>query len=313
MRFITDVGQLLSALNLPQELSSIPEGNSNPFPLKVSESFAARISPKDPNDPLLLQVLPSKEELNKVPGFSPDPLEEGSASVTKNLLSKYKGRVLLSPTGVCPIHCRFCFRRHYKDIDHKDLEASIEAIRSDKTISEVILSGGDPLMLSKEALLKLVTALADIPHLKRLRVHTRVPVAIPEEIDSEMVSIFRNNRLTTLFVIHANHPNELDDSVKGAVKEILKGGITILSQSVLLKGINDDSATLGRLFEALVDIGVTPYYLHNLDKVAGAAHFYVEELKGKEILGILRETLPGYMVPRYVKEVPGSPCKVAIL
>lgn len=313
MRFITDVGLLLSALNLPLELLSTPEGNSNPFPLKVSESFAARISPNTPNDPLLLQVMPSKEEADSLEGFSPDPLEEKSSSVTKNLLSKYRGRVLLSPTGLCPIHCRFCFRRHYKDISHRDLDTSIEAIKRDKTISEVILSGGDPLMLPKEALLGLVTALAGIPHLKRLRVHTRVPVAIPEDIDSEMVSIFQNNRLTTIFVIHANHPNELDDSVKKAVKEILKGGITILSQSVLLKGINDTPETLRRLFEMLVDIGTTPYYLHNLDKVAGAAHFYVEESRGKEMMGILRETLPGYMVPRYVKEVPGSPCKVAIL
>lgn len=304
---------LLDALGLAPDLLPAAHAAAAQLPMLVPRRFAALMTPGDPHDPLLRQVLPSAAELSESPGFSADPVGDALAVRAPGLLQKYAGRALLLVTGACAVHCRYCFRRHfpYEDgalVSDRDREA-IERIASDPGITEVILSGGDPLMYDDHRLSKLFAALADIEHLRRLRLHTRLPVVLPSRVTPELCAILSGNRLKTLVVIHANHARELSDDVFTALCELRRAGTHLLNQSVLLRGVNDSAAILAELSEALFGCAVLPYYLHLLDRVSGAAHFEVAEPKAKALLSALRSELPGYLVPRLVREIPETPFK----
>ncbi len=273
-------------------------------------------APGDPGDPLLRQVLPLRDELAEVKGFGPDPVGDRVAIRSAGLLHKYHSRVLMVTTGACAVHCRYCFRRHFPYGDGPkspdDWNPALAAIAGDESLREVILSGGDPLMLVDGHLRQLVERLAEIKQLHRLRIHTRLPLMIPERITSELLSWLTATRLTPIVVIHANHAQELTGSVVNALARLSDVGIPMLNQSVLLHGINDDLDTLTNLCERLVDLRVMPYYLHQLDRVAGAAHFEVDEMSGRELVRKLRSRLPGYAVPRYVRETAGDESKLIL-
>ena len=272
--------------------------------------------PGDPLDPLLLQVLPQAAELLPVDGFREDPLEERDCHVAPGLLQKYAGRALLITTGSCPVHCRYCFRRHFAYAEEpsrlEEWRPALEAIAADPKVHEVLLSGGDPLMLQNSRLTELCGALDAVPHVRRVRVHTRMPIVLPERVTPGLIELFSLRRTTTIVVIHLNHPNEIADDSKRALREMVDAGIPVLSQSVLLSGVNDTAAVLAELFERLVDLGVMPYYLHQLDPVRGAAHFETDVERGRQIVAELRQRLPGYAVPRFVRETPGERHKVPL-
>ena len=286
------------------------------FPLLVPRTYLTRIGPGDPHDPLLLQVLPRKEEREQPAGFTTDPVGEAHTARTCGLLRKYQGRALMVATPDCGVHCRFCFRRHFpypKLLKPPSRwEPALDEIARDPSIREVILSGGDPLTLDDGLLARLAQRLAEIPHVHRLRVHTRVPIVIPQRVTGELLAWLRGTRLTSIVVVHVNHPAEIDDQVAAALGRLVDAGVPVLSQSVLLRGVNDRVDVLARLYERLVDLRVMPYYLHQLDRVAGAAHFEVPESTGVELLTNLRARLPGYAVPRYVRERPGERCKLVL-
>jgi EF-P beta-lysylation protein EpmB len=295
------------------------ENSSDPFfdfPLFVPRGYVARMQPGDPHDPLLRQVLPIDEELAEVPGFVDDPVEDEAAARRPGLLQKYAGRVLLVTTGVCAVHCRYCFRRHFPYADAlrrlTDWQPALDEIAADRSIREVILSGGDPFTIGDRTLGELVSQLAAIRHLRRLRVHTRLPIVIPERVTDELVALLRGTQLTPIVVVHANHANELDEQVAAALAKLADGGIVLLNQAVLLRGVNDSVEAQAALCERLVDVRVMPYYLHQLDRVAGAAHFEVPVATGRRIVEELRKRLPGYAVPRYVAEVAGAGSKVLL-
>lgn len=274
------------------------------------------MKPEDPFDPLLRQVWPLAEELAEVPGFTPDPVGDLAAAGEPGLLQKYAGRALLVTTGSCAVHCRYCFRRHFPYDETPraiaDWQPALDQIAADDSIEEVLLSGGDPLTLVDAKLSELVGRIAEIPHVRRLRVHTRLPIMIPARVTSELIAWLCGTRLTPILVVHANHPAELDESVATAVSRLHRAGTLLLNQSVLLRGVNDDVETLVQLSLQLIDLRVTPYYLHQLDRVAGAAHFEVPVETGRWLVGQLRVRLPGYAVPRYVTEVSGRPHKVVL-
>ena len=269
----------------------------------------------DPHDPLLRQVLPLAEELLDVPGFTDDPVDDSAAQREPGLLQKYGSRVLLVTTGACAVHCRYCFRRHYPYSEGPKSSAqwqpAIDAIAADATIDEVILSGGDPWTIVDEVLEPLVRKLEEIPHLRRLRVHTRLPIMVPERVCDSLLRWFSasGTRLAPICVLHANHSAELDDDVADACERLRREGVTLLNQTVLLRGVNDTVAALDELSRRLVDLGAIPYYLHQLDRVTGAAHFEVPEDEGLRLIAALREKLPGYAVPQYVREIPGEKSK----
>jgi len=283
------------------------------FPLNLPSRLAEKIEKNCLDDPILLQFLPLTKESEEKEGFSVDPVMDTRFRKEKKLLQKYRGRVLLTVTSSCAMHCRFCFRQNF-DYDTTDpsFDSELKAIAQDATISEVILSGGDPLSLSNQRLESLVDALSQIPHLKRLRIHTRFPIGIPERIDKELLAIFQACKLSIFFVIHANHPKELDSDVLSSLKKIHRLGIPVLNQSVLLKGVNNHFETLKILCETLVNHGIMPYYLHQLDRVIGSWHFEVEESEGLSLIEELKKSLPGYAVPKYVKEIPGESAKTQI-
>jgi EF-P beta-lysylation protein EpmB len=266
--------------------------------------------PGDLDDPLLRQVLPLPDEQAEATGFVADPVDDAAAVRQPGMLHKYAGRVLLVTTGACAIHCRYCFRRHfpYSDAPRSlaDWQPALDEIADDPSIHEVILSGGDPLMLVDHTLAALVGELASIAHLRRLRIHTRLPIVIPERVTDEMISMLQHARLTPIVVLHANHANELDDAVLAALAKFSDAGIPLLNQAVLLRGVNDSTTSQAALCEQLVNHRVLPYYLHQLDRVAGAAHFAVPRETGHHIIAELREQLPGYAVPRFVAEIPGE-------
>jgi EF-P beta-lysylation protein EpmB len=280
------------------------------FPLLVPRPFLSRICPGDPHDPLLLQVLPQAAEAEDVPNYHADPLGEASTTRCPGLLGKYHGRSLMVTTGACAVHCRFCFRRHfpYQEIPQTqaDWEPALRQIAAQESIREVILSGGDPLTQPDEWFGELAGRLAKIPHLTRLRLHTRVPIMIPQRITDALLGWLLSTRLSPLVVVHVNHPAEIDAPVAAALGRLVAAGIPVLSQGVLLRGINDRADVLAALYERLIDLRVMPYYLHQLDAVAGAAHFEVPEATGRELIAQLRARLPGYAVPRYVREIPGG-------
>lgn len=286
------------------------------FPLLVPESFLRRMKPGDINDPLLRQVLPLAEEDADVPGFTLDALDEAKFREAPGLLHKYAGRALLVLTGACAVHCRYCFRRHYpysqepKRLD--DWEPAFQALEQDESIHEVLLSGGDPLMLTDERLAAVVRRLEQIAHLRRLRWHTRLPIVLPNRVTWEWLDLLTSTRLTPIVVVHANHPRELVGDCASALRRLTQTGVLTLNQAVLLRGVNDSADVLVELSERLIDLGIRPYYLHQLDRVAGTAHFEVSAEVGRRLMDELRQRLPGYAVPQYVQEVPGAAYKVPL-
>lgn len=286
------------------------------FPTFVPLELAGRINPGDPADPILRQVLATAEELHTKDGYLADPVGDLDANAGGGVLHKYSGRALIVTHGACAVHCRYCFRREFPYSEHGSRKHSwapaLRYIESDKSIQEVLLSGGDPLTLTDAVLGDLVGQIESIPHVRRLRVHTRLPIAIPQRITSDLVDRFARSRLAVWFVIHTNHAQEIDDSVAQSLDRIKRGGIPVLNQSVLLAGVNDDVQTLESLSLALVNLGVQPYYLHQLDRVHGSSHFWVEIERGERIVDQLRERLPGYAVPKYVIEQAGKKSKTPI-
>lgn len=285
------------------------------FPIKITRAYADRIDPKNPQDPLLLQVLAQTNEMKPNPGFSQDPLEEANSNAIAGLLHKYKSRVLLMTGGQCAIHCRYCFRRHFRYEDNTPGRAGFhkicDYITADKNINEAILSGGDPLVNSDKQLNFMIRELEKIPHLKTIRIHTRLPVVLPDRMTDELIAILTGTRLKVVMVIHANHAQEIDLNVK-AVLNKLKMQMILLNQFVLLKGINDNIQDLCNLQTTLFDCGVLPYYCHLPDKVEGTAHFDVSKEKALELIALCQAELPGYLVPRLAKEEAGKPSKTVI-
>jgi len=286
------------------------------FSFRVTRSYARRMSKRNLCDPLLLQVLPDALELIDHPHFVGDPVGDLKAVTAPGVLHKYRGRVLLITTGACAIHCRYCFRRNFPydaNMLGRRLELdALDLIRSDLSIDEVILSGGDPLVLSDERLAQLIRKIGEIPHVRRLRIHTRLPIVLPSRITSELIAALTETRLKSVVVIHANHANEFDSDVSDALHALHKAGISLLNQSVLLKGVNDDAGVLVRLSEALFDNGVLPYYLHLLDKAKGTGHFDLPAEEALAIYQAMRESLPGYLLPRLVREEAGRPYKMPV-
>ena len=314
-RSVRDPRQLLHRLGLPASLAEDMERGHGLFRVRVPEAYLARIRPGNPRDPLLLQVLPQAAEALEPPAFVPDPVGDAAAMAAPGLLHKYRGRVLLITTGACAIHCRYCFRREFPYGEFsaaRDWEPALKYIRSHGDVSEVILSGGDPLALPDSRLSELLHLLERIPHLTRLRIHTRLPVVLPERIDDGLLSWLGKGRLRQVLVLHANHPREFDAPAEGALQRLHETGITLLNQSVLLAGVNDDIDTLCELQERAFAAGILPYYLHLLDRVRGAAHFEVAEPRAQQLHAALRSRLPGYLVPRLVREIPGAPGKVPV-
>ena len=313
---VRDSDELIDLLSLSDELREPARRLSAEFPLVVPRSYVSRMTPGDPRDPLLLQVLPLHVEENQVAGFNRDPVGELPARRAPGLIQKYRGRALLVVTGTCAVHCRYCFRRHYP---YEETPAgitawqpAIEALERDPSIGEVILSGGDPLVLTDRVLSRLVDRLEAIPHLRRLRIHSRLPIVIPERVDASLLAWLTSTRLAPWVVVHANHAREIDSLCGSALKRLVDAGIPVLNQAVLLRGINDDADTQAALSERLMDVKVIPYYLHQLDPVEGAAHFHVPESRGVEIVEELRRRLPGFGVPRYVREVAGEASKIEL-
>jgi EF-P beta-lysylation protein EpmB len=313
---VRDAEELQRLLDLPMEFVETFRAGGQDFPLFVPRGFVARMRPADLADPLLRQVLPMREEWESANGFVNDPVADHAAVRKPGLLQKYHGRALLITTGTCAVHCRYCFRRHFPYADAPrslhHWQPALDAIADDGSLHEVILSGGDPLSLVDGALDALIDELAAIDHLQRLRIHTRLPIMIPERVTDGLIALLRRHRLTPIMVLHANHANELDAHVAAAVAKLADGGIMLLNQAVLLAGVNDSLEAQLSLCERLVDLRVSPYYLHQLDPVAGAAHFQVPLTIGRQIIQELRARLPGYAVPRYVREVPGEMNKVLL-
>ncbi len=316
---VRDVGELCGLLGLPDELAGATQwadAASPNFSLFAPRGFVARMRWGDPDDPLLRQVLPLSDELDDVPGFTADPVGDADATRRPGLIQKYDGRVLLVTTGVCAVHCRYCFRRHFPYAEGPrslaDWRPAFDEIAADASIHEAILSGGDPLMLVDHLLADLVEELAAIPHLRRLRVHTRLPIVIPERVTDELVNLLGGTPLAPIVVVHVNHANELDQAVLAALARLSDAGIPLLNQAVLLRGVNDTTAAQTALCEKLVDHRIMPYYLHQLDRVAGAAHFEVPVETSRQIIAELRARLPGYAVPRFVAEISGALGKIIL-
>lgn len=312
---VTDPHELLALVGLPQLAERLPPGDAG-FPLKVPRGFIRRMREEDPRDPLLLQVLPQLAECDEAPGFTDDAVGDLDAVTAQGVLHKYEGRALLIAAGSCAVNCRYCFRRHFPYAE--ELAASrawheaIDCLAADASIREVILSGGDPLVLSTQKLTNLTDALRALPHVIRLRIHSRLPVVLPERIDDAFCAWLSALPLQRVVVIHANHPNELDESVGTACARLRDTGSIVLNQSVLLRGVNDDAEALAELSERLFAFGVLPYYLHQLDRVRGTAHFEVSDARGRELVDALRTQLPGYLVPRLVREVRGERAKLPL-
>ncbi|MFZ7094548.1 EF-P beta-lysylation protein EpmB [Luteimonas dalianensis] len=310
---VRDPRELLAMLGLEQAGLAISDAAAAQFPLRVPRGFVARMRHGDPADPLLRQVLPLDDEMRPVPGFTADAVGDGAARAGRGLIRKYRGRALLVATGSCAVNCRYCFRRHFPYAEETAAAAgwreAVAAIAEDPGIDEVILSGGDPLSLATSKLAELTDALAAAPQLRRLRIHSRLPVVLPERIDDELLAWHRALPWPVTVVIHANHANEFDPSVDAAMGRLRGAGATVLNQAVLLRGVNDDEDALAALCERGFEAGVLPYYLHQLDRVAGAAHFEVPDARALELHATLRDRLSGYLVPRLVREVAGDGSK----
>jgi EF-P beta-lysylation protein EpmB len=283
------------------------------FPLNLPRRLAEKINKKTLDDPLFRQFVPLKEENAKIPFFVKDPVGDCRASLSTKALKKYDARILLLASSACAMHCRFCFRQNFEYAPlNTGFNEEMNIIKKDKSLKEVILSGGDPLALNNHQLKYLLDTLSSFSHITRIRFHTRFPIGIPERIEDEFLSILSNCTTQIWFVIHCNHPSELDADVIASLKKIQSLAIPVLNQTVLLKGVNDTPETLQYLCEKLVDHGIFPYYLHQLDRVEGSAQFEVSKDKGKELIQQLTECMPGYGVPKYVQEIPLALAKIPI-
>ncbi|CAM3463853.1 putative aminomutase [Xenorhabdus nematophila ATCC 19061] len=313
---ITDPDELLHLLSLNTH-SILKEGHGAKrlFPLRVPRSFAARMKKGDPRDPLLLQVLTAREEFAVTPDFSTDPLDE-QRSVVPGLLHKYRNRALLLVKGGCAVNCRYCFRRHFPYEDNKgnknNWQLALDYIGQHPEIDEIIFSGGDPLMAKDHELDWLISRIESIPHVKRLRIHTRLPVVIPERITLALCNRLAQSHLQVIMVTHINHANEIDNEFRGSMTRLKQAGVTLLNQSVFLRDINDNAETLADLSNVLFDTGILPYYIHVLDKVQGAAHFLVNDEEAKIIMRELLSKVSGYLVPRLTREIGGEPSKTPL-
>jgi EF-P beta-lysylation protein EpmB len=313
---IRDPVLLCRRLGLPVEDAAPILEAAAEFPLLVPESWISRIRPGDPDDPLLLQILPGAGETVPAEGFSRDPVGDLDARVGRGVLQKYAGRALLIATGACAVHCRYCFRRAFpyaEEMASRDRwRAALGELAGRPDITEVILSGGDPLTLSDERLGELVAGLESIRSIRRLRIHTRLPIVLPSRVDEHLTGWLKATSLRVVLAVHVNHPAELDEPTRRALRALEDTGATLLNQTVLLRGVNDSAAVLAGLSEALFESRVLPYYLHLLDPVHGAAHFDVSDSAAVEIHRALMERLPGYLVPRLVREVPGAAFKISV-
>ncbi len=312
----TSIEALCDYLEL--DLNDLPVSQiaATDFPIKVPQSFADRMEKGNPNDPLLRQVLPITDELTHYPGFVNDPVGDLDAAVLPGLLHKYHGRVLLINTGTCAINCRYCFRRNFpyeEQLLGKQQESQVmEYLSANQDVNEVIISGGDPLLLSDARLQNLFNQIQAIPQIKRIRIHSRIPVVLPDRITDDLVKILAESGKQTVLVIHANHANEISAQINATCALLKKQGITLLNQSVLLKGVNDDAEILYDLSEKLFAAGILPYYLHQLDKAKGVGHFEVHDADAKIIIKKVQEALPGYLVPKLVRETAGDQSKQII-
>lgn len=283
------------------------------FVLNLPLRLAEKIEKGNLEDPIFKQFVPTELENDVMEGFVSDPVGDGACRVEKKLIHKYEGRVLLVTTGACAMHCRYCFRQNFEyEVQQKGFDEAVELIAADASIHEVILSGGDPLSLDDQVLEGLLRRLANIPHVRNIRFHTRFPIGIPERINESFLKLLESVPVQFWFIVHVNHPRELDEDVLAALKSMQKLGIPVLNQSVLLKGVNDDVEVLAELYGRLINHGIMPYYLHQLDRVKGTAHFEVKESEGVALVNALSKRLPGYAVPKYVREVAGMPAKVSI-
>ncbi|ARD62889.1 EF-P beta-lysylation protein EpmB [Kosakonia radicincitans DSM 16656] len=313
---ITDPDELLRLLKIDTD-ENLTAGREAKrlFPLRVPRSFAARMQPGNPNDPLLRQVITAPQEFIAAPGFTTDPLEEQS-SVVPGLLHKYRNRALLLVKGGCAVNCRYCFRRHFPYAENqgnkRNWQGALDYIAAHPELDEIIFSGGDPLMAKDHELDWLLEQLEATPHIKRLRIHSRLPIVIPARITDTLVARFARSSLQILLVNHINHAQEIGDDFRAAMTALRQAGVTLLNQSVLLRGVNDNAQTLAELSNALFDAGVMPYYLHVLDKVQGAAHFMVSDDEARLIMRELLTLVSGYMVPKLAREIGGEPSKTPL-
>jgi EF-P beta-lysylation protein EpmB len=310
---VSSVDELWQILDLPDEALAGARQAAQQFPLRIPRAFVAKMRQGDIHDPLLRQVLPLGEELSPPPGFVTDPLAERDSNPHQGLLHKYQSRVLVIAGSACAVHCRYCFRRHFPYQDNQlsqpQFDALLDYLRDHPEVNEVILSGGDPLVTSNARLQRWVEALESLPQLKRLRLHTRTPVVIPERIDAGLLQLLRQTRLKIIMVVHCNHANEIDDAFARAMGHLSDIGVTLLNQTVLLKGVNDDADALVALSETLFDAGILPYYVHLLDQVAGAHGFQVNDSEAFALYRAMAARLPGFLLPRLTREVPGAPAK----
>ncbi|MBP7656885.1 MAG: EF-P beta-lysylation protein EpmB [Pseudoxanthomonas sp.] len=307
---VRDPRELLDLLGLDRLAPRLSDEAMVQFPLRVPRGFVARMRRGDPSDPLLRQVLPLDDEMRPMPGFGLDAVGDGAAKTAPGVIQKYRGRALLVATGSCAIHCRYCFRRHFPYAEETAARdgwrEAVDLIRQDASIEEVLLSGGDPLSLSNGKLAELTGALADIPHLRRLRIHSRLPIVVPERVDDGLMGWLSTLPWPVTLVVHANHANEFDGTVDAALGRLRAAGVHLLNQAVLLRGVNDSVDALAALSERGFRAGVLPYYLHQLDRVAGVAHFEVDDAHARALHAGLAARLSGYLVPRLVREIPGD-------
>ncbi len=316
-RSLTWQQELAAAYTQPQDLLrdlGLPVTSvETDFPMRVPRSFAARMRYGDARDPLLRQVLPIDAENRVVPGFGDDPVGDLASLSGQGLMQKYRGRALLITTGACAVHCRYCFRRAFPYAEQstrgRQLDRVMASLETDQALTEVILSGGDPLSLSDARLAALLSRLGRIRQLRRIRIHTRLPIVLPQRVTDGLLDTLRRSNRSIILVLHANHPQELDSQVAGALARLADSGAMLLNQAVLLRGVNDQADALVELSERLFECGVLPYYLHQLDPVAGAAHFAVDDDQASRLVGAAAARLPGYLLPRLVREQPGATAK----
>ncbi len=300
----------------PEMVQALNIDENSPFPLKVPQEFLNQIQPGQPDDPLLKQILPLQAEQLTTPGFTQDPVQDLAFTPLPGLIHKYHGRVLLIASQKCDIHCRYCFRRHFPYAEHSNIRhwnKALEYIAQTSSIHEVILSGGDPMSLAEQALVQLIQNIETIPHIKTLRIHSRTPVVTPKKSPTQhLINWAKQSHLNKVLVLHCNHPQELSQHTAQLFKRYRSAGFHLLNQSVLLKGINDDVSILASLSHTLFEQGVLPYYLHQLDRVQGSAHFEVPLSTAQQLHQQLRAQLPGYLLPQLVQDLHGYPYKIPL-
>lgn len=310
---ITDPTALLNLLQLSESQLPISRAAAGQFPLKVPRPFVAKMKLGDWNDPLLLQVWPAQAEETLSEGYNADPLAETASNPIAGLLHKYQGRVLLTAAPHCAVHCRYCFRRHFDYGENSPNRAlwqrCFDYIKADLSIEEVILSGGDPLALSDKQLSWMLDQIDAIEHVSTVRIHSRVPVVIPQRVTPDLINLLARRRSKVVLVVHCNHGNEIDSEFAQRMRQLSTNGITLLNQSVILSGINDKLETLVELSKKLFAANVLPYYLHLPDEVQGTAHFDIDRGRAIGLLAKMRQQLPGYLTPKLVKEHPGEASK----